>query len=162
DKGYLILNVQLPDAAAVDRTQRLLDRIERVALTTPGVEHTLGVAGRSLILNANAPNLASMYVILKEFHERRGPELSAGAIAATLRGRGRQEVGGGVVTTLGGPPVEGLGTTGGFKMIVEDRGNLGLGELQRVTEQVVNRGNRTEGLTGLFSGSRASTPWLYL
>jgi multidrug efflux pump len=67
DKGYLILNVQLPDAAAVDRTQRILDRIERVALSTPGVEHTLGVAGRSLILNANAPNLASLYVILKDF-----------------------------------------------------------------------------------------------
>jgi multidrug efflux pump subunit AcrB len=162
DKGYLILNVQLPDAAAVDRTQRLLDRIERVALTTPGVEHTLGVAGRSLILNANAPNLASMYVILKEFHERHGPGLSAGAIAAQLRESCQKEVRGAIVTAFGGPPVEGLGTTGGFKMVVEDRGNLGLGELQRVTEQVVNRGNRTPGLTGLFSGSRASTPWLYL
>jgi multidrug efflux pump subunit AcrB len=60
------------------------------------------------------------------------------------------------------PPVEGLGTTGGFKLIIEDRGNLGLGELQRVAEQVVSRGNRTPGLEGLFSGSRASTPWLYL
>jgi multidrug efflux pump subunit AcrB len=66
------------------------------------------------------------------------------------------------VTAFGGPPVEGLGTTGGFKIILEDRGGLGPGELQRVTEQVVSRGNRTPGLRGLFSGSRASTPWLYL
>ncbi len=162
DKGYLILNVQLPDAAAVDRTERILDRIEQVALNTPGVEHTLAVAGRSLILNANAPNLASMYVILKEFDARKGAGLSADAIAAELQERCRTEARAGLVTTFGGPPVEGLGTTGGFKLIVEDRGNLGLGELQRVTEQVVDRGNRTPGLRGLFSGSRASTPWLYL
>jgi multidrug efflux pump subunit AcrB len=162
DKGYLILNVQLPDAAAVERTQRILDRIEQVALDTPGVEHTLAVAGRSLILSANAPNLASMYVILKEFDERVHAGLSADAIAADLQQRCQKEVRGGLVTTFGGPPVEGLGTTGGFKLLIEDRGGLGLGELQRVTEQVVDRGNRTSGLRGLFSGSRTSTPWLYL
>src|SRR5262249_7437994 len=137
-------------------------RIEQVALSTPGVEHTLGVAGRSLILDANAPNLASMYVILKEFDERTRAGLSAEAVAAQLQERCQREVRGGLVTTCRGPPVEGLGTTGGFKLIVEDRGGLGLDELQRVTEQVVNRGNRTPGLRGLFSGSRASTPWLYL
>jgi multidrug efflux pump len=162
DKGYLILNVQLPDAASVDRTRRVLDRIEQLALDTPGVKHTLGVAGRSLILNANAPNIASMYVILKDFAERNRPELSADAIAAQLQQRCQKEVRGGLVTTFGGPPVEGLGMTGGFKLVVEDRGGLGLSELQRVTEQVVNRGNLTPGLRGLFSGSRASTPWLYL
>src|SRR5262249_51205494 len=81
---------------------------------------------------------------------------------AELQERCQKEVRGGIVTTFGGPPVEGLGTTGGFKLIVEDRGGLGPGELQRVTEQVVNRGNRTPGLQGLFSGARASTPWLYL
>ena len=162
DKGYLMLNVQLPDAAAVDRTQRVLDRIERVALSTPGVAHTLGVAGRSLILNANAPNLASMYVILKDFSERPGAGLGADAIAAELQRRCQKEARGGLVTAFGGPPVEGLGTTGGFRLVIEDRGGLGLGELQRVTEQVVSRASRTPGLGGLFSGSRASTPWLYL
>jgi multidrug efflux pump subunit AcrB len=162
DKGYLILNLQLPDAAAVDRTQRVLDRIEELALKTEGVDHTLGVAGRSLILSANAPNLASMYVILKEFDERTRSGRTAEKIAKDLQDRCQKEVRGGIVTAFGGPPVEGLGTTGGFKLIVEDRGNLGLAELQRVTEQVVNRGNRTPGLQDLFSGSRASTPWLYL
>ncbi len=154
--------MQLPDGASVDRTQRILDRIERVALSTPGVEHTVAVAGRSLILNANAPNLASLYVILKPFEERDGAGLDADSIAAQLQARCQKEVRGGLVTAFGGPPVEGFGTTGGFKLIIEDRGNLGLGELQRVTDQVVNRGNRTPGLQGLFSGARASTPWLYL
>ena len=61
DKGYLILNVQLSDAASVERTEREMARIEQVARGTPGVAHTVGVSGQSLILNANAPNLGSMY-----------------------------------------------------------------------------------------------------
>ena len=55
DKGYLLLNVQLPDSASVERTQRVMARIETLARETPGVEHTVGVSGQSLLLNANAP-----------------------------------------------------------------------------------------------------------
>ena len=69
---------------------------------------------------------------------------------------------GAVVSAFGAPPIDGLGTTGGFKLIIEDRGNLGLGELQRVSDQIVARGNQTPGLQGLFNSSRANTPWLYL
>jgi multidrug efflux pump subunit AcrB len=162
DKGYLLVNVQLPDSASVERTQRMMGRIETIALETPGVAHTLGVAGQSLILNANAPNLGSLYVLLKPFEERHGHDVSADAIAARLRERAVKDVRGAVVSVFGGPPVEGLGTTGGFKLIVEDRGNLGLSQLQRFSDRIVDRGNRTGGLHGLFNSSRASTPWLYL
>src|SRR5271166_4989486 len=98
----------------------------------PGVAHTVGISGRSLILNANAPNLGSMYVMLDDFDKRRGPHLTADAIAEAIRERCQKNVGGATVSTFGGPPVDGLGATGGFKLIVEDRGNLGLAELQRV------------------------------
>ena len=87
DKGYLLLNVQLPDSASVERTGRVMARIEQVAHDTPGVEHTVGVAGQSLILNANAPNLASMYVILKPFDERREQRALGHAIATDLQQR---------------------------------------------------------------------------
>ena len=73
DKGYLLFNVQLPDSASVERTQRVMARIEKLARETPGVEHTVGVSGQSLLLNANAPNLGSLYIMLKEFAHRRGP-----------------------------------------------------------------------------------------
>ena len=162
DKGYLLLNVQLPDSASVERTQQVMARIEKLARDTPGVAHTVGISGQSLILNANAPNLGSMYVMLKEFDERRGAGLTADAIAAALRERCRREVRGAVVSAFGAPPIDGLGTTGGFKLIIEDRGNLGLDELQRVSDQIVARGNKTPGLQGLFNSSRADTPWLYL
>ena len=162
DKGYLLLNVQLPDSAAVERTQKVMAHIEALARDTPGVAHTVGISGQSLILNANAPNLGSMYVMLKEFDQRRGPGLTADAIAAALQKRCQREVPGAIVSAFGAPPIDGLGTTGGFKLIIEDRGNLGLDELQRVSDQIVSRGNGTPGLQGLFNSSRANTPWLYL
>jgi multidrug efflux pump subunit AcrB len=162
DKGYLMLNVQLPESASVERTQRIMSRIEQIAGETEGVNHTVSIAGQSLILNANAPNLGSMYVMLKPFDERNTSELSASAIAATLREKCQQEVRGAIVSTFGAPPIEGLGATGGFKMIVEDRGNMGLAALQRVTQQIVERGNRTPGLRSMFNSASANTPWLYL
>jgi multidrug efflux pump subunit AcrB len=162
DKGYLILNVQLPDAASVDRTEKVMATIESIARKTEGVKHTVGISGTSLILNANAPNLGSMYVLLNDFDERHSSDLSADAISAALRKRFQDDVQEAVVAIYGGPPVDGLGTTGGFKLIIEDRGNSGLDELQRVCDQIVSSGNNTPGLEGLSHSSRASTPWLYL
>jgi hydrophobe/amphiphile efflux-1 (HAE1) family protein len=162
DQGYLLLNVQLPDSASLERTQTIMARIEALARQTPGVAHTVAVSGQSLILNANAPNLGSVYVLLKEFSERNGPGLSADAIGSAIRDRCEQELRGAVVSVFGAPPISGLGTTGGFKLILEDRGNLGPDELQRASDQVVAAGNRAPGLKGLFTSTRANTPWLYL
>ena len=162
DKGYLLLSVQLPDSASVERTGTLMARIEALARDLPGVAHTVGISGQSLLLNANAPNLGSMYVMLDDFAHRRGPGLSADALAGELQERCQREVRGAVVSAFGAPPIDGLGTTGGFKLIVEDRGNLGLGEMQRVSDRIAARGNRTPELHGLFNSSRANTPWLYL
>jgi hydrophobe/amphiphile efflux-1 (HAE1) family protein len=162
DKGYLLLNVQLPDSASVERTERTMAHIESIVRDTPGVGHTVGISGQSLILGANAPNLGSMYVMLNDFADRRGPAQTADAIAEAIRDRCQREVRGAIVSVFGAPPIDGLGSTGGFKLIVEDRGNLGLGELQRVSDQIVEAGNRTPGLQGLFNSSRVNTPWLYL
>jgi len=160
DKGYLLLNVQLPDSASVERTRETMARIEAIARKNPAVAHTVGISGQSLLLGANAPNFGSLYVMLKEFAER--PGQSADEIGAELRARSREEVLDALVTVFGAPPVEGLGTTGGFKFIVEDRGNLGLAELQKVSDRIVGEGNEMPGLRGLFNSSRVDTPWLYL
>ncbi|QEH38208.1 Efflux pump membrane transporter BepE [Aquisphaera giovannonii] len=162
DKGYLLLNVQLPDSASMERTQRAIERIEKIAGSTPGVAHTVGVAGQSLILNANSANLGSLYVILEEFEHRAGPGMTADAIAAEVLRRCRREVRGAVVTPFLPPPIEGLGTTGGFKLIVEDRGHLGPDELSRVVDRVSSRANRTEGLRDVAGSVRSNTPWLRL
>ena len=85
DGGYLMLTVQLPDSASVLRTEKVIAHIDKLARATPGVAHTVGVSGQSLILNANAPNLGSMYVLLKPFDERSGPGLGAAARLSLTR-----------------------------------------------------------------------------
>jgi multidrug efflux pump subunit AcrB len=162
DKGYVLLNVQLPDSASVERTEEVMNRIEKLAKATPGVAHTVGVSGQSLILSANAPNLGSLYVLLEDFDKRRGADRTAEAIGASIREQCRNEVNEAVVSAFGAPPIDGLGTTGGFKLIIEDRASLGSAELQQVCDRIVDVGNRTTGLQGLFNTSGADTPWLYL
>ena len=108
------------------------------------------------------PNLGSLYVMLDEFDKRRGPGKSADDIAARLRERCRNEIRNAVVTIFGAPPIDGLGTTGGFKIMIEDRGNLGLDDLQHVSDKIVDKANATPGLQGVFNSLRANTPWLHL
>ncbi len=162
DKGYLLVNVQLPDSASLARTESALRRIEAIARGDAGVRSTVGIAGQSLLLNANAPNFGGMYVMLKDFHDREGHELSGEAIAERLREAFQAEVKDGLITVFSAPPVDGLGTAGGFKIMIKDSGDSGLMALQATTLQIVEEGNKTEGLTGLFTGFRADTPWLYL
>jgi multidrug efflux pump subunit AcrB len=167
DKGYLILTVQLQDAASLERTERAMARIARMILKDqdrpnpeiPGIAHTIGVSGQSIILNATAPNLGSMYVLLKEFGERP----SAGVIAEKLLKGCQKEVPGALVAVYGGPPIDGLGTTGGFKLIIKDRANRDPpDQLQEVSRQIVEQGHNSPELKDLVNSSRADTPWLYL
>jgi multidrug efflux pump subunit AcrB len=162
DKGYLLVNMQLPDSSSVERTQKAMRDIEDIAIHTPGVKHTVAISGQSILLNANAPNFGAMYVMLDDFHHRLKSDLSGDAIAAKLQASLQEKIKDGLINVFGAPPVEGLGTAGGFKMIVEDRGDNGLDSLQDVADQVIDKGNSNRQLAGLFSSFRANTPWLYL
>jgi multidrug efflux pump len=162
DKGYLLVNVQLPDAASLERTEQMMRHIEDIARHDPGVEHTVAVAGQSILLGANSPNFGAMYVMLKDFNDRLGEGLSADSIARRLQQRFRTEIQGGLVNIFGAPPVDGLGTAGGFKVILEDRSDNGLVALQRAGEKIVGRGQKVERLKDLFCSFRADTPWLFL
>ncbi len=162
DKGYLLVNVQMPDSTSVEKTQAVMRRVEEIALKTPGVKHTVAIAGQSILLNANAPNFGAMYVMLDDFHHRTRPELHGEAISARLHGELQHEIIEGQVNVFGAPPVEGLGTAGGFKLVIEDRGDNPAATLQQAAEKSVVEANNTEGLTGLFTSFRANTPWLEL
>jgi len=162
DKGYLLVNVQLPDAASVERTGRVMQRIEGIAVNTPGVRHTVAIAGQSLLLAANAPNFGAMFVMLDDFHRRAGEGLSGDAIAAQLQEKFHAEIPDGTISIFGAPPVEGLGTAGGFKIMIEDRGDSGPDALQAASERIADAASRAQGLQGLFTSFRSNTPWLYL
>jgi multidrug efflux pump subunit AcrB len=138
------------------------DGIYRHVAKRSGVNHTVAVSGQSLLLNANAPNFGSMYVMLDHFDDRLRPELTADALADQLRKDFERFVPGAEIGVYGAPPVEGLGTAGGFKIVIEDRGNVGGQALQDAAESAVERGNQSDDLEGLFTSNKANTPWLYL
>src|SRR5439155_5668501 len=92
DKGYLLANIQLPDAASLERTAEVTGAAEKIALETPGVAHTVAIPGQSFVLNAFSSNYSSMFIILKPFHERRGAGLDSEAILSRLRARLQQEI----------------------------------------------------------------------
>ena len=162
DKGYLLLNVQLPDSSSLERTQEVMKEIEQTAGKMPGVAHTVAIAGQSILLNANAPNFGAMYVMLEDFHHRAQHGLSGPVIAARLQQELQKQVGAGEINVFEAPPVDGLGTAGGFKMVLQDRGDLGQETLQNVANGIVARGKDDAALRGLFTSFRANTPWLDL
>src|SRR5262249_10323399 len=152
DKGYLVTNIQLPDSASLERTLEVTDAVERIALDTPGVAHTVAVPGTSFVLNANSSNYSNIFVILKPFHERRDRELSGEAISAKLRERVQQEVQGARVLIFGAPAVRGLGNAGGFKLMIEATGDVNFDALQARADNIAMQGNQQPGLVGLFDG----------
>lgn len=162
DKGYLLLNIQLPDAASSERTTRVMSRIEDNIKKIQGIKHILTVSGQSLVLNANAPNLGSMYIILDEFSKRRDFRQSSDNISLQIQDICRQNVRGGMISIFGAPPIDGLGNTGGYKLIIEDRANLGLAELQNYCQKIVEVASKKPALEKIYNSSATNTPWLYL
>ena len=162
DKGRLIVNVQLPDSASLERTIEVMNRIEKMALETPGVAHTIGSSGRSFVLNAAASNLGSMFVTLKPFDERRDSSLTADAVAATLRAKFKNDIQEARTDVYGAPAVDGLGNAGGFKLIIEAIGDVNYRALQGQADNIATKGAQIPGVAAMFNGFRASTPQLYI
>ena len=103
-----------------------------------------------------------MFITLKPFDERGGPSLSSEAIAGVLRRRFQREVLEARINVFGAPAVDGLGSAGGFKLMVEAVGDVNFVALQAQTDNLAAKGNQQPGLVGLFDGFRASTPQLYV
>jgi multidrug efflux pump len=227
DQGRLIVNVQLPDAASLDRSYDTVLQVERIALETPGVGHTITNAGMSFLLQANSPNFAAMFIVLKPFderapgwfkltdqafdglksenvpesvleklnplkkrefirndleteigkllsedeteqfqnlilkHARQSSDLSDVAIMAKLRKKWAKEVDA-QVTVFGAAPIPGLGSAGGFKFIVEDRGGLGVRSLEQRMDDLVDKFKKLPYLADAKTQFRSRIPQLYV
>jgi multidrug efflux pump len=162
DKGYLVVNAQLPDGSSLERSDEVVVRMTEIAMKTEGVAHAISVPGYSILTSSNISNVGGMFVILAPFEERAGRrELGADQVAARLRSAFR-EIEEAQATVFGAPPIDGLGSTGGFKMQVQDRSGLGLEALQGAVANVTTKGNSQPGLVGLFSSFSANQPQLYV
>src|SRR5262249_28983828 len=137
DQGRLLVSIQLPDSASLTRTQAVVAQAPEIAMHTPGVAHAVGIAGMSFVLQTTAPNFASMFLVLDPFDKRRDPYLPDTAIMARLRAEWAKQIKDAQLTVFGASPVPGIGVAGGFKVMVEDRGDLGLTALQQQTDDLV-------------------------
>ncbi|MFN8705099.1 MAG: efflux RND transporter permease subunit, partial [Planctomyces sp.] len=170
DKGYLLVNVQLPDAASLERTDAVLKQIEAIAMGSgekdtdgiPGIAHVISIAGQSVVQNANGSNFGSMFLILDEFEERHSPELSSVAVASRLQQATFRRIQDAAVAVFGPPAVDGLGNAGGFKVMIQDRAVSGYGALQEVADTFAVTGNQQPELAGMFNTFRANTPQMFV
>src|SRR6266404_184172 len=157
DKQYLIAFAQLPDAATLGRTEAVIKRMGEIALKQPGVANAVSFPGLSINGFTNSPNSGIVFTPLKPSDERQSPELSANAIAADLN-RQYASIQDAFIAIFPPPPVQGLGTIGGFRLQVEDRGSAGFEELYKQTQNLIAKGNATPGLAGLFSSFQINVP----
>ena len=161
DQRYLIVTAQLPDGTSVQRTNELLSQLDRIARRIPGVTETLSIAGTSLLYSANAPHWGSMFLVLDDYDRRKTPATSAMGIIAQMRKACSEEVRDAEVGIYPAPSVKGLGTAGGFKFFVQDRGNRGPQALQSVSEGLVAQ-MRQWRLPFVQTTCRADAPQTFL
>jgi HAE1 family hydrophobic/amphiphilic exporter-1 len=161
DQGYCFVNIQLPDAATQGRTLEVMRRLDEIAAETPGVVDWVSIAGYSLLGGNNGGNLGLMVIIYKPWGDRLTPAESQEAILAHLR-REFNSVQEAIVVAFAPPPIDGLGSAGGFQMQLQDVAGVGLAELQTVATEMVADGNAQAGLTGLNTTIRANVPQLFL
>ena len=161
DEGFLIMSTQLPDSASLDRTEAVRAKVTEALRQVPGIDHTIAISGYSILTGSTQSNCCTIFVILKPFHDRTSPGQSLYAIMGAIAERtgGIQEA---AVSTFPPPAVQGIGSVGGFQLEVEDRGHLGLSELQAVTNQLMGAAYVQPTLTQVFSSLRTEVPQLYV
>ena len=160
DKQYLIGFAQLPDAATLDRTEDVIKRMSDIAMAQPGVEHAIAFPGLSINGFTNSSNAGIVFATLTDFEERRSPELSGDAIAMQLNGK-FAAIQDAFIAMFSPPPVQGLGTTGGFKLQIEDRAGRGYQALDAANKAFLAKAYQTPELAGLFSSFQINVPQLY-
>jgi multidrug efflux pump len=160
DTGYLIVAIQLPDGASLERTDEVVRRASEIIMGTPGVRYAVAFAGFSGATRANSSNAGAIFVGPDPFEERarRGP--TAGELLATLQTR-LGEIREAMIFVIPPPPVQGLGTGGGFKLLVEDRMGQGPRALQEATDAYVAATYTNPDVARVFTTYRASTPQLH-
>ncbi|MHB9139834.1 MAG: efflux RND transporter permease subunit, partial [Victivallaceae bacterium] len=161
DQGAFFINVQLPDGAALPRTQRVADKVTEMAKNTPGVSDVIVNAGYSILSGTSSSNNAMIIVILDDWSKRKTPALQQSAILEKLRGQ-LYQIPEAMVMPFTVPAIPGLGSTGGFSFVIEDTTGTHPQRLVDASNALIVAANQDPAMTGVFSTFRASVPQVYL
>ncbi len=160
DKQYLISFAQLPPGSTLEDTEKVIRAMGDIALAQEGVVGTVQFPGLSINGFVNSASAGIVFVTLDDFGKRKSPELNGFAIADKLN-QEYAAIGDAFIAVFPPPPVSGLGNTGGFKLQVQDRANLGYAALADVMKQVQNKAYADPALTGVFSSYNINVPQLF-
>ncbi len=160
DQGYAILVARLPEGVSQPRVQAVTEKVDAILKKTPGIGFWVVLGGFNVLDNANVPNFSTTFIVYRDWKER-GSALTQEKIVANLNRdlAGIQEA---LVFVVIPPPIRGLGQTGGFQMMVEDRRSLGLTRLQQGVTALIEKGNAQMDLRGLQTTFSVSSPQLFL
>ncbi len=160
DQGYLIGVVQMPPGSTLERTDAVMQAAVKSALKIKGVNHIVNIAGLDGASFSNAPNAGTMFLALDDFAVRKEHHQTGESILNDLR-KSLGAIDTANVLVIAPPPVRGIGTGGGFKMMVQDRGNKGAKALEAATIEMMMAANQTKGLTSVFTLFNTGTPRIY-
>ena len=161
DEGYIMVAAQLPDAASLGRAERVMDEVTAILDEQPGVRGSIIIGGYSLLDGVVTPNAGAVWVVLDHWDDRASEETQIQTIVNTLN-RKFYAIKDAMVFAVRPPPIQGLGTVGGFEMQVQDRGGVGLELLQQSTMDLVVEGGKNPALKGLSTTFRAGVPQIYV
>ena len=160
DQGYLITAIQTPDGTGRQVTSRIAQDVSRIAMKMEGIGDVVLLDGFNVLSSTNQTNSAVAFVTLKEWSERKTPELRARAMATKLQAALLAEIRGAVALVLEPPPIRGLSQTGGFEFMIEDRDGKGVEALAQITDQFLDAARKRPELGGLFTSFSARVPQL--
>ena len=159
DEGYCMVNVLLPEAASLERTQTFLQEVNQIIGETEGIADFMSISGYSILDNAAIPNAAFSVATFKHWDERKDRHQSKIIQELNKRFFALQD---GTAFAFPMPSLPGVGTSGGLSMMLQDRGNVGMNTLQQVADEFMNDGNAQAGLTGMYTTFRANVPQLFV
>ena len=161
DQGYFIVNVELPEGASLQRTQKIVSQAYAQISQIKGVDRVLSFIGYSFIDGVTSSNVANIIPILSSWKDRDKASLHQSAIITKTRNI-LSTISGATIAAFPPPAIHGLSQTGGFQFQIQDLGSGSLKELASLTQKMVEKGNASPELNGLFSGFKANTPQLYI
>lgn len=161
DQGYVFVDVQLPDAASKQRTVKVMEALDKICKGTDGIADIISITGYSLLSGSASSNVGFIAVMFEPWEDRKTPELSQDEIVKRLQ-QSLNQIDEAIAFAFVPPPIDGLGSAGGFQMEVEDVGNVGYQELQAAAESLVVEGSGQPGLRAMNTTFRASSPQLFV
>ena len=161
DNGYFLVNLQLPDASSLQRTDEVCRKVEAILAGTKGIDNYTTLAGYSLITGVATPNSGFFFVSLKPWEERKAKEERSFEMIAALNRRFAQEIPEGIVVAFGPPAIPGLGTGAGFTFMLQDQSGNTPVELAAETERFIREARKRPEIGTINTFFRASVPQVF-